>query len=43
MDLKKNLPGTSKGLGPGGVTPNDDIQNFNVAYHIGLIKINKIA
>ena len=42
MDLKTYLL-HRKGLEPGGVTPNDDLQNFNVAYHIGLIKIDKIA
>ena len=43
MDFKKAYLVHRKGLGPGGVTPNDDLQNFNVEYHIGLIKINKIA
>ena len=46
VDLKKTKVLHRKGLGPGGVTTNDDLQNFKcsiVAYHIGLIKINNIA
>ena len=41
MDLKKLI--SYKGLGPGGVTSSDDLQNSNVAYRIGLIKIRKIV
>ena len=46
-DLNRSFKKTDQlyqsGLGPGGVTPNDDLQRCTVAYHIGLVKNNKMA